>query len=77
MWCSLSAIGCFFAVYSQWADWDVGTIRAEQIPLWYSIRGTYIALRKIWEGGGACLSGSFVVEILMLITLPQEIKRMK
>ena len=27
--------------------------------------------------GGMCLSGSFVVEILMLITLPQEIKKMK
>ena len=26
-------------------------------------------------GGGTCLSGSFVVEILMLITLPQEIKK--
>ena len=27
--------------------------------------------------GGTCLSGSFVVEILMLITTPQEIKKMK
>ena len=60
--------------YSQWADWDIGTIRAEQIPLWCSIRGTYIASKKI---GGTCLSGSFEVDILMLITLPQEIKKMK
>ena len=61
-------------VSSRWADWDIGTIRAEQIPLWYSIRGTYIALKK---NGGTCLSGSFVIEILMLITLLQEIKKKK
>ena len=34
------------------------------------IRGTYRALKR---NGGTCLSGSFVVEILVLITLPQEI----
>ena len=32
------------------------------------------SIEKNW-GGGASLSGSFVVEFLMLITLQQEIKK--
>ena len=59
---------------SRWADWDIGTIRAEQIPLWYSIRGTYIALKN---NGETCLRGSFVVEILMLMTLFKKKKKKK
>ena len=35
-------------IYSRLAYWDIGTIWAEQIRLWYSLRGTYIALKKNW-----------------------------
>ena len=60
---------------SRWADWDIGSIRVEQVPQWYLLKGTYIGLKKM--GAGTCLKGIFVVEIFTLITLFQEIKKMK
>ena len=50
---------CFpFSSIRPWADWDVGTIRAEQSPLRFLIRGTLKGLEKSW---GTWLSGSFMV----------------
>ena len=45
----------------------IGTTRAEQIPLRFSVRTTYRDFLK--KNGGTCLSGSFMYEIVTLITV--------